>query len=1132
MLWTQVKEAVTPQGFKLTGEAEVRKWLKEKKALPEGDTSKVVAVAMADGITLRTEPEIEAWLKLAHECQSATIEVVDPIATSIPANRGKKTNVHSVPPRIEFFSDRAVVKSLTIAQWEDKPRIGVQVLGMGDERFSVELAYIGCKVGVRPSVRSVVAGEGVPAITPRYEYLSRVRLTRATNGIADPINDLNSGVHVIPPGPKGDQARVDVIQFTAVGLEWGHGEELILATLLDKDKAAIANAVLRLSVTKPSTDWVGAFRLFNVTADTMFLAEDPEFSAIYAFAPAKGTEVKVGVADSGLFDDASGRNYLASRCAAGKYFGAPAPSSGPDPQLEREDRPVKAEPPDTPHMVTANPSKHGTNVGAQAAFGSDKIKLLDVMVQKGQMAGAMNDETASRALKWAVDQGAAVVNCSKLLPFQKTKTHEVVEGAKDTTLFLASGGNKPFSFPLNCTTPIKKADFKADGETTDLPKSFMNTIWGGGCKQDRTPHESRGFGPAIDVMVPSDKLNLYTPLALVRAYRALSIRNFRTDVLAKMNEEKLKEPERTPVLKMNERIMFEELDQKERQAQADPSVVLSPAEATKLQGFRTRLAGAPPNPVRQRFDDARGRIDRLPTDDMKVWMDEFRKIQDGLDPKNDQKITSLLRERANAMEVNPAYEELKNAESAKGLANDDGISFGLPIVANIAAKLRLIQGDLTPNKLRRIMVDTSDYDPGFENQCMAKGIVNPLRAYFAAFDNNVSAGGKDPREYKVEPEAIDEARRVYYTVFHMGAENLRLYNSIKARLKRSYADVNIDLVEAEPPIEIKSEPITYVAGPAIKRHNWKAVVPVGKHPVLFADKHLRLMLFNECAQVLGSVYSTGGETHDISLSEQPAAPGKPPALEWVDAAGTSKTAVAADQRTDGGAFKCKFRLDPAKPNIFAKVLDHAVLSVKFGLTELAPDQFDVVRTTDREIALTVRPPVAPAAGTQITIELGILRPIGGSRDNRNISITTKYHEGPSGTPNADSSMLVLLLHEIGHALGMTPPHKPPPPAAPPPDRHQHYYESNYGGEGDHCSTNASPVNHTDLKPEWKITADSKDRASPAVMVPLAVINGSGPAPCVMYHTRTKVHHTSVFCDECRDWLRNKIDPKTWIFKGD
>src|SRR3954471_13384316 len=130
MLWTQVKEAVTPQGFTLTGEAKVREWLKQKKSLPESDTSKVVAVAISDNITLRTEPEIEAWLRLAHECQSATIEVVDPIATSIPANRGQKKNVHSVPPQIDFYSDRAVVKSLSIPQWEDKPRVGVRVMGM------------------------------------------------------------------------------------------------------------------------------------------------------------------------------------------------------------------------------------------------------------------------------------------------------------------------------------------------------------------------------------------------------------------------------------------------------------------------------------------------------------------------------------------------------------------------------------------------------------------------------------------------------------------------------------------------------------------------------------------------------------------------------------------------------------------------------------------------------------------------------------------------------------------------------------------------------------------------------------------------------------------------------------------
>ncbi|HHK42085.1 MAG TPA: hypothetical protein ENJ50_06680 [Planctomycetaceae bacterium] len=65
---------------------------------------------------------------------------------------------------------------------------------------------------------------------------------------------------------------------------------------------------------------------------------------------------------------------------------------------------------------------------------------------------------------------------------------------------------------------------------------------------------------------------------------------------------------------------------------------------------------------------------------------------------------------------------------------DAGISFGVPVLANIAAKMKLIHPGITAAETKSLIIDTSDRDPGFEELCRAKGVVNPLRAYLAAFD--------------------------------------------------------------------------------------------------------------------------------------------------------------------------------------------------------------------------------------------------------------------------------------------------------------------------------------------------------------------------------------------------------------
>src|SRR5262249_23129713 len=96
------------------------------------------------------------------------------------------------------------------------------------------------------------------------------------------------------------------------------------------------------------------------------------------------------------------------------------------------------------------------------------------------------------------------------------------------------------------------------------------------------------------------------------------------------------------------------------------------------------------------------------------------------------------------LQVQAAYMDLAAALHHTHVSRDNGVSFGLPIVANIAAKLKLLNRDLTANQLKRILVDTSDLDEALKATCIAGGVVNPLRAYFAALDGEVTTRGEEP----------------------------------------------------------------------------------------------------------------------------------------------------------------------------------------------------------------------------------------------------------------------------------------------------------------------------------------------------------------------------------------------------
>jgi hypothetical protein len=1131
MLWTELRKVVTRDGQTLVGE-QVRDWLEAREVIANGGDDLVKVETNADPrIVLRTRDELAAWLREVQLCKLVELGDPPPVNPLRVAARGVGVqNQNHTPLRVEFFAvnDDQVITRLELEQGKCK-RVAVRVTPAPKRaRVTLELAFIGAKLRSRAAVRSVRDSD------TGYRYLSRVRVADGRDGLAKPLREL--GEAVVTGDYRNRKKRAEhyrIREFTLMGLE--AGTELMQACLLDGSNVH-ASAVLEISVTRPASN-VGALRVVHHDTVDAYMSADPEFDVIYRASSQRGGagEIRVGICDSGVYDDtntAGAEAYLADRWVAGKYFDAVVG--------EANDRDTKPGGNHANHVLDESPSMHGTNVAGQAMWGTPNIKLVDVMVQRGQETGMMTDATAARAFRWAAEQGVRVVNCSKVMPFRGHDTHAVVSGdpVVQDILFLATGGNTRVSFPLN--TSSDTLQLRGEVDLGSLPTSMANTLWVGGCKTDRTPHEARGFGPAIEVMVPSDRQSLFSPGPLRAAFRAQKIAKFRTDILAELERRDLAivnpPPRIAGSLSVVKRMQLQNLEQ-----QAWDS--LSPSDQNKLLQLRAERDDAP-NPAyheKQAYAALVIEIRGWPADDLAAWADRVVTLRDDLVSDEAARssatgcvrtiqgqartaLRELLNDQINIRGIVSHRDELRAVTLDGGhIGSDEGVSFGLPIVANLAAKLALINNNLTANQLKRIIIDTADIDPGFETQCIARGIINPLRAYLAAYDNEVSVGGHLHHDYRPTVAAIDEARRVYYTFFYMDAEGLALYRAIRQRLVDSYAAMNIDLVEAEPPVAIPSEPLTYVEGPAILRHNWTKVVPVEIHPLVYPGRQLRLVLVNETALVIGNAFEATLEEHAIS---------KVAPDDWTPTVELSHKVTATPQviRTpQGDVWACRLTIadDPALARYtFVDVVEHLVTNfqVMSGIAPIAMapsiqvnranDRYAWIRTLDPGFNQTL------LGADRVSFSVGVVQRLGGARKGRNIFVNNKYHAGPTGTPEARNSALVLFQHEIGHALGMVNP-----------NGHAHYYNNQHGGEGDHCAFNAVDKTN-DEAPNYGVIGDGQ---LGSVKVPVTLVDPQGhpdAAPCVMYHTRSRAHSRSTFCQECVRHLSSEINPDTWRWNSD
>ncbi|GBF34313.1 translation initiation factor 2 [Desulfocucumis palustris] len=233
----------------------------------------------------------------------------------------------------------------------------------------------------------------------------------------------------------------------------------------------------------------GSYRVFAAKSPSDFLTEDPEFYQY--FDKENEDEIVVGVLDTGI---AAVSKYLADHLKAAGDFSPKG--KGP---LSGEEY--------STYKKSIN-DFHGTNVAGQAAYGTNNIKIVDIRGQIGQI-GVDNSKNIADGIKWAIEtHNAKIITSSLDINWSKKDIQKIVR-AHPEVLFLTTGANN--------NTELKKRNIDIDESNPDNPP-VENALLVGGVTLDGKKHPSRGYGEAVDVMVPSGSsddreraLNLHMP---------------------------------------------------------------------------------------------------------------------------------------------------------------------------------------------------------------------------------------------------------------------------------------------------------------------------------------------------------------------------------------------------------------------------------------------------------------------------------------------------------------------------------------------------------------------------------------------------------------------------------------------
>lgn len=317
---------------------------------------------------------------------------------------------------------------------------------------------------------------------------------------------------------------------------------------------------------------------------------------------------------------------------------------------------------------------HGTKVASQVLYGSKKIKLVDLRGQ-AESTGGLETSHIARGLRAAIEEGGATIVTASLDFSWGNPDIQAVVNDHPEVLFITSGGN-------NDTELLTR---KIDGDGPKRP----NALLVGGITNDGKKHDNRGRGRAVDVTVPSGKAN-----DQARGMTVLF------PLLAKMKTELKSDEKKLEFLetKLAEKKKNREASQKQKSRLAGPTSN-RPGGRPAMPAFLQNIQNQTGTDLRNTDTEAEQEIEAL------------RKI--------------ILEKEAELKK------QSENRESTLG--SESGVSFGIPVIANIAAKMKLIYPDITPEDITFILKNIAvSKVPGLEDISESGGVVDPVKAYQAA----------------------------------------------------------------------------------------------------------------------------------------------------------------------------------------------------------------------------------------------------------------------------------------------------------------------------------------------------------------------------------------------------------------
>lgn len=221
----------------------------------------------------------------------------------------------------------------------------------------------------------------------------------------------------------------------------------------------------------------------TITGVNHFYLPDTEFNEIWEATPEekRASEITIAVADTGVIDTLSP--------VAGKVTSHLDATGFTVTNDNKKDF-------DWYDAATNIVDSHGTSVACNAAWGTPKIKIIDVKVQTSttQNAEALVTEQA-QVIQEAIDAGAKVVTTSVSIKWNAAKLQEVIDNNPNVIFFITSGNDKK-------TFTNRPSENDIEGF---LPKRANNVFVAAGVTNTMRKHKNRGSGAAIDITAPSGK---------------------------------------------------------------------------------------------------------------------------------------------------------------------------------------------------------------------------------------------------------------------------------------------------------------------------------------------------------------------------------------------------------------------------------------------------------------------------------------------------------------------------------------------------------------------------------------------------------------------------------------------------